>query len=137
MRAMLPWAAVVLLGAATTAAVMSHEEPKGTIENTVGPMSVPVLQARLKDQGYSNISIAKTNALRYRVEAMKNGKRVSLFVHPQTGQMIELGPDAKPVRAWRMPVEAQPTGAPKTRPAPHPSERVNPLANPKTTTTPR
>jgi hypothetical protein len=103
------------LSVAAIAPALSGDHKKGDIENTVGPMSEPVLRARLKNLGYSGIKIDMTNPLRYRIEATRGGKPIAMHLHPQTGHMVELGPDEKPLRAWHMPIEAQETGPRKPK----------------------
>lgn len=87
----------------------AQTQKKGEIRETVGPMTEPVIQARLKALGYSNISIKRTNTLRYDINATKNGKPAKLQFHPQTGEVHELTAAGKPAKVWRMPVEPPPT----------------------------
>jgi hypothetical protein len=82
----------------------AQDEKKGETKETVGPMTEPVIRARLKALGYSNIRITHTNTLRYQISATKNGKPAVLQFHPQTGEVREITV-GKPAKVWTMPVE--------------------------------
>jgi hypothetical protein len=104
-----------IVGAAASVPSHADEHRKGEIENTVGPMSEPVLRARLKSLGYTDIKIQKTNTLRYQIEATRNGKPISMLFHPQTGQMVELNAEKKPSSTWHMRLEPGETGLQKPK----------------------
>ena len=72
--------------------LLADEGKKGEIKDTVGLISEPVLRARLKNLGYSDIKITKSDPLRYRIEAAKGDKHVNMYFHPQSGDMIESDP---------------------------------------------
>jgi hypothetical protein len=80
-------------------------ERKGELTNTVGVMTQPVIEARLKQMGYSNVRVSRPSTLRYKIDAVKNGKPVVLELHPQTGEVRELAGAGLPARRWRMPLE--------------------------------
>jgi len=106
----------IALISATALMPAMADDRKGDIKDTVGPMSESVLLARLKNLGYSDIKITKSSPLRYRIEATKDGKPIAMYLHPQTGHMVEVGPDEKPLHAWHMPIERQETGLRRPRP---------------------
>jgi hypothetical protein len=96
--------------------VLADEGKKGEIKDTVGLISEPVLRARLKNLGYSDIKITKPDPLRYRIEAAKGDKHVNMYFHPQSGDMLEVGPDEKPLHSWQMPLEPEKTETEPRRP---------------------
>jgi hypothetical protein len=89
----------------TSAALTAQEEVKGTIENTVGVMTEPVIRARLAQMGYTNVQIVKTHALQFQIRAVKEGKPAVLEFHPQTGAILERVPGKVAPNASKMPTE--------------------------------
>ncbi len=108
---------MILIGALLLPVATSSAQPdkKGDVKDTVGVMTGPVIRARLQALGYSNIRIARTNTLRYRIDATKEGKPAVLELHPQTGEVREIATSGSPAKTWMMPIElpVQPTGKKK------------------------
>jgi uncharacterized protein (DUF2141 family) len=88
-----------------SAALSAQEEIKGTIENTVGVMTEPVIRARMAKMGYTNVQIVKTHALQFQIRALKEGKPAVLVFHPQTGAILEHVPGKVAPNASKMPTE--------------------------------
>jgi hypothetical protein len=86
-------------------AVWPQPHQQGMIENTTAPMSEKVIRQRLQMLGYSDIHIARTNTLKYRINAVKQGQSVVLDFHPQAGLIHDVTPGKAVVRPWTMPVE--------------------------------
>ena len=107
---------LLMAGNLGTGVCANDGHQKGDIKNTVGPMTEPVIRARLRALGYADIKITKSRSLRYRIQATKNGQPAILDFHPQTGDTVEIGPGERPVRTWHMPLEPVETVRPATTP---------------------
>ena len=52
-------------------------------------LSIPEVHARLESAGYRNIEKIERESGRYEIKAIdRNGQRIKLYVHPQTGEVM-------------------------------------------------
>ena len=60
----------------------------GTVDKTRW-LSIPEVHARLESAGYRNIEKIERESGSYEIKAIdRNGQRVKLYVHPQTGEVM-------------------------------------------------
>ena len=76
---------LILAGLSASLLAAQHHDPAPRA--TTGVMSNEVIEARLKQLGYSEVKVKKQNTLRYEIQARKDGKAVVLELHPQLGLM--------------------------------------------------
>jgi len=72
--------------------ISSHaEDARSTNADKAKWLSIPEVHARLESAGYRNIEKIERESGRYEVKATdQTGRRIKLYVHPQTGEVIDL-----------------------------------------------
>lgn len=79
--------AIASIGLVTTTLYAQDKQPAQVAQ--MGWLSIPEVYTRLESAGYRNIEKIERERGSYEVKATdRNGQRMKLYVHPQTGEII-------------------------------------------------
>lgn len=80
--------ALVVIGVFSTA--LYAQDQRGATPDKLRWLSIGEVHTRLESAGYRNIEKIERESGSYEVKATdRNGQRVKLYVHPQTGEVLE------------------------------------------------
>ena len=89
--------AITSIGLVTTTLYAQGNRTATNTADKLGWLSIPELHTKLESAGYRNIEKIERESGSYEVKATdRNGQRMKLYVHPQTGEILsQRGRDSK------------------------------------------